>query len=149
MPTNKTPHYSLSQWERDDRILMEDFNADNVKIDAAIKANTDALASQGEALAGLSNGRVHIGSYVGTGQSGKEHPNSYTFPVMPACFFVLRGGGTYTLVGRGGAPMAAIINSGNMSLTWNGNTMSWYDVSANGQFNVGGAVYLVIAFYAV
>ena len=45
--------------------------------------------------------------------------------------------------------MAAIINSGNMSLTWNGNTMSWYDVSANGQFNVGGAVYLVIAFYAV
>ena len=149
MPTSQTPNYQFNQWSRDDRILMEDFNADNAKIDAAIKANADALASQGEALAGLSNGRVHIGSYVGTGQSGKEYPNSYTFPVMPACFFVLRGGGTYTLVGRGGAPMAAIINSGNMSLTWNGNTMSWYDVSANGQFNVGGAVYLVVAFYAV
>ena len=36
MPTNHTPHYNLNQWERDDRILMEDFNADNAKIDTAL-----------------------------------------------------------------------------------------------------------------
>ena len=33
MPSNQTPNYALNQWERDDRILMEDFNADNAKID--------------------------------------------------------------------------------------------------------------------
>ncbi len=36
MPTNRTDNYALSQWERSDRILMEDFNADNAKIDAAL-----------------------------------------------------------------------------------------------------------------
>ena len=37
MPTNRTDNYALSQWERSDRILMEDFNADNAKIDAALR----------------------------------------------------------------------------------------------------------------
>jgi hypothetical protein len=32
MPTNHTENYQLSQWERSDRILMEDFNADNAKL---------------------------------------------------------------------------------------------------------------------
>ena len=36
MPSNHTPNYALNQWERDDRVLMEDFNADNAKIDAAL-----------------------------------------------------------------------------------------------------------------
>ena len=36
MPSSQTPNYQLNQWSRDDRILMEDFNADNAKIDAAI-----------------------------------------------------------------------------------------------------------------
>lgn len=33
---NKTPNYGLNQWEPADRILMEDFNADNTKIEAAL-----------------------------------------------------------------------------------------------------------------
>ena len=33
---NKTQNYKLNQWEKSDRVLMEDFNADNAKIDAAI-----------------------------------------------------------------------------------------------------------------
>ena len=36
MPSSQTPNHQLNQWSRDDRILMEDFNADNAKIDAAI-----------------------------------------------------------------------------------------------------------------
>ena len=35
MPSNFTKNYSLSQWERSDKVLMDDFNADNAKIDAA------------------------------------------------------------------------------------------------------------------
>ena len=33
MASGKTSNYNLSQWEQSDRILMEDFNGDNAKID--------------------------------------------------------------------------------------------------------------------
>ncbi len=32
----ETTNYKLNQWERHDRVLMDDFNADNAKIDAAL-----------------------------------------------------------------------------------------------------------------
>ena len=32
----KTEHYQLNQWAKSDRVLMEDFNRDNAKIDAAL-----------------------------------------------------------------------------------------------------------------
>ena len=38
----KTQNYQLSQWDGDDRILREDFNADNAKIDAALGAEEQA-----------------------------------------------------------------------------------------------------------
>ena len=38
---NQTEHYQLKQWEKSDRILMDDFNENNQKIDAAIHG-TDA-----------------------------------------------------------------------------------------------------------
>ena len=34
----KTEHYQLNQWQKTDRVLMEDFNSDNAKIDAALAA---------------------------------------------------------------------------------------------------------------
>ena len=42
MPSNQTPNYQLNQWERSDKVQMEDFNADNAKIDAALVALADA-----------------------------------------------------------------------------------------------------------
>lgn len=41
---NKTTNYELNQWEKTDRILMDDFNRDNTTIDAAIKAEADRVA---------------------------------------------------------------------------------------------------------
>ena len=38
MPSKHTPNYNLSQWEAEDKVLRTDFNADNARIDAAIKA---------------------------------------------------------------------------------------------------------------
>ena len=38
---NATPNYQLNQWEAEDRVLRTDFNADNAKIDAALKAIAD------------------------------------------------------------------------------------------------------------
>ena len=44
-----TDNYQLSQWESADRILMESFNGDNQKIDAALKASADAIAAKADA----------------------------------------------------------------------------------------------------
>jgi len=38
MASNYTPNYSLCQWEADDQVLRTEFNADNAKIDAALKS---------------------------------------------------------------------------------------------------------------
>lgn len=62
MPSNQTPNYQLSQWEKDDKILMDDFNADNTKIDGALKAEADAR----EALAATIP-KIAVGSYTGDG----------------------------------------------------------------------------------
>ena len=42
MPTNYTSNYRLNQWERSDKVLMDDFNADNAKIDAALAFHPSA-----------------------------------------------------------------------------------------------------------
>ena len=46
MNLNHTTNFQLSQWESTDRILMSDFNSDNAKIDAALKAHSDAIAGK-------------------------------------------------------------------------------------------------------
>lgn len=40
---NQTTNYQLNQWEKADRIQMEDFNADNAKIDAALASIKELL----------------------------------------------------------------------------------------------------------
>ena len=42
---NKTANFQLTQWEKTDRIMMEDFNRDNDAIDAAL-AQMQLLAQQ-------------------------------------------------------------------------------------------------------
>ena len=37
MATNYTTNYQLNQWEPTDQVLRTDFNADNAKLDAALK----------------------------------------------------------------------------------------------------------------
>ena len=38
MASNYTEHYDLCQWEATDQVQRTDFNADNAKIDAALKS---------------------------------------------------------------------------------------------------------------
>ena len=49
----KTTNYQLNQWAKSDRVMMDDFNADNAKIDAALKANADAIAAETAARLGV------------------------------------------------------------------------------------------------
>ena len=89
----KTTNYQLNQWAKSDRVMMDDFNADNAKIDAALKANADAIGEKATAaaLAALAknlgvvghNARVMWGSYTGTGTYGVSNPNSLEFGFCP------------------------------------------------------------------
>ena len=38
MATNHTTHYDLNQWQATDQVLRTDFNADNVRLEAALAA---------------------------------------------------------------------------------------------------------------
>ena len=82
----KTPKYDLSQWEKTDRILMEDFNADNANLEAALaalntgKADVSALNSAKSALqtedARLNSVKLEykpIRTYSFTVQNATEH----------------------------------------------------------------------------
>ena len=46
MANGQTGNYHLCQWAEDDRILMEEFNADNAAVDAALRANADAVTAK-------------------------------------------------------------------------------------------------------
>lgn len=107
MSTNKTSNYQLNQWVKSDKVLMEEFNADNAKIDAALasKASTSALSSaqstlnskitnlqstvsgQGTALS-LRNCRFVTGSYQGEAQEATSGPVTLTFPYKPVFVFL-------------------------------------------------------------
>ena len=81
MPSNQTPNYALNQWSRDDRVLMDDFNADNETIDKVVKAvdrRVDALAASkadASALTAVAQTaaaeHIHIGSIQGDGVDGR------------------------------------------------------------------------------
>lgn len=64
MPTNQTANYALNQWVKSDQVQMEDFNADNAKIDAAVKAVADRVTT-------LEQDRFYIGTYTGNGSSSR------------------------------------------------------------------------------
>lgn len=62
MASQETPNYRLSRWAGTDRILVEEFNSDNEKIDTALKSNADAVAAAQAAATALEKrtGLKHI-----------------------------------------------------------------------------------------
>ena len=153
MPSNQTANYALSQWERTDKVQMEDFNADNAKLDAALKAAADGRSALQAALNTKGNCTVGVFTYQGTGTHGRDNPTRITFPKMPVAYIIV---GNSLLVGRGGASEYTYIyssstyaNCGHSSTpTWSGNTLSlWNGNGAPSQAN-SAVTYTVIAFYA-
>lgn len=142
-----TENYQLSQWVETDRIRMEDFNGDNQKIDAALKAEATARAAAVQTLTGkvakCGNCRIVYGSYKGTGQAGADNPCKMTFDSKPLFLFITpqsHSGSSYcNLILVQGAQWAysyvEYFNSNN-HVTWDGNTVQWYaSKSAEYQFN--------------
>ena len=46
MATNQTTNYQLNQWEPTDQVLRTDFNADNAKLDAALKTSRNGIGTE-------------------------------------------------------------------------------------------------------
>ena len=57
---NYTENYQLNQWEQTDRVLMDDFNSDNQKIEAALGTMKEVIP------------QIVTGSYSGNGSSSRS-----------------------------------------------------------------------------
>ena len=131
---NKTANFQLTQWEKTDRILMEEFNSDNEKIDTALKSNADGVAALQTALASCGNCKIVYGTYTGTGKYGRENPNKLTFSGKPVLVIVQAQSNTtdfdfHLRLVRGCG--WAVGDRGNYSYTnsvaWGENYVSWYN----------------------
>ena len=149
---NKTANFQLNQWEKTDRIMMEDFNRDNAAIDTALKGNADKAAALQTALASCGNCKIVYGTYTGNGKSGSANPNKLTFDGKPVLVIVQAQSNTtdfdFHLRMIRGCDWA-VGDRNNYSYTnsvaWGENYVSWYNNKAETQFNLQGSVYSYIA----
>lgn len=144
MASSKTANYQLNQWVKTDRIQMEDFNSDNQKIDAALKAHADALALCG-------NCKVATTSYQGTGTCGAANAKSLTFEKAPLAVLIF--GKEIGLTAPGTDVKVLRVSSETTSTTtWAADkkSVSWYHSDGDAyMLNSPGYTYNVVIFYAV
>ena len=139
----KTTNYQLNQWAKSDRVMMDDFNADNTKIDTALKANADTAAAASAAVALCGNCAVQHITYTGTGSTVRQ----FTFAHKPLMltvfghnvyFFAVQGAEDAT--SRRGGSGAAIC-----SVTWEGKSASWTNDDLTMMCNAANQTYQLIA----
>ena len=146
MPINFTENYSLSQWERTDQVRMEDFNEDNAKIDAALKAESDARAALQTALNAKGNCRIVCQTYTGNGAVTK----TLTFPGKPLIVFIGNTGVEFCALVNGCSRVDPNFYGSHYSeVSWSGSSVSVTRVSSSGSnMNSDGMRYTAIALIA-
>ena len=167
--------------EKTPQEVREDIGAVTASyVQSAVSGKQDTLTFDSTPTAGSSNpvtsggiktamngfARIACGSYVGTGTYGSANPCSLTFDFEPKLVIVAPSTvnlyvGTMVAVNPDGiayCPSSAATSI--QSLTWSGNTLSWYvnDVKKNGatsgtyetneqyQLNGSGKTYYYVAF---
>ena len=134
-----TEYYQLCLWDEDDRILMDDFNADNAKIDTALAAHDGKLDW-------LGNCRIETGSYTGTGEAGEEQANSLTFAGSPICVVVYGSAFPAVLMRHGQSVHFGSASSSVLFATVSNQTITWYhSLRAHDQMNETGITYYYLA----
>ena len=125
MASNYTDHCGLCQWSLTDQVQMEEFNADNRAVDAALaQLDADRL-------------KLHLGSYVGTGEYGSAHPNILAFDFTPKLFLLFQGSLSDRFI-LAYPPMTYYVDpsaSGSSSaihLAWGDDSVSWYNTDSAG-----------------
>ena len=167
----KTTNYQLNQWEKSDRILMDDFNDMTATLDAALKANADAAQAlqsgkaDAQTVSALAknlgtaghNCRVAFGSYVGDGNVGQAAPTTLASPFYPVLVLMQR-----VISGNNSIANPSVFvrtndkgtNAADKStmdsllyLTRADDSVSWYSYNTGGayaQLNTNGTTYLYI-----
>ncbi|MEY8420920.1 hypothetical protein AALA83_16815 [Oscillospiraceae bacterium 44-5] len=161
MSSNHTANYGLSQWERTDKVLMEDFNADNAKIDAALGGHRETL-EQLVKTAGLvpKLGNCQIETFTYTGAGTTEAGKTVPFAKRPVFFMIFGPRYSGALCGFGEGDSAVYLGrymgSGNndfyyipISLTWSGNTAVINQRDASYFMDLAEESYRVVAFRAM
>ena len=154
MASQQTPNYRLSRWAGTDRILMEEFNSDNDKIDTALKGNADGVAALQTALASCGNCKIVYGTYTGTGKAGSANPNKLTFDGKPVLVIVQEENQSSNMDinlrmlwpctwAQGAATNGNWVNT----VTWGAKQVAWYNHGdyAPTQFNEAGKKYYYLA----
>ena len=157
MASNHTPTYGLNQWSLEDSFIMEEFNTDNRNIEQALLELKAALP------------KFQSGSYVGTGTSGEDNPNTLEFDFQPNIIIIVSNseGAAPNSTSGGIAPWFFVrpwnrtnrLFIGNSSryscytyVTWLDNGVSWYAQHGDGtlspanQLNKEGNTYYYYAF---
>ena len=144
---NYTENYQLNQWNMEDRIQMQDFNADNRKLDTALGEQAGRVAALERQTAVLGNCQLCTATYKGNGKYGVNNKNSLTFPHKPLLVLLCEAGRTVHLMNGCTTGYYHSGSSGfNSSVIWNGNTVSWScSEGAIGQMNANDRTYFVLA----
>ena len=142
----KTTNYQLNQWAKSDRVMMDDFNADNLKVDSA-------LAALGEAIAAAP--KIAVGSYTGSGSCGASSPRTLTFAFQPKLVIIVENSWDYLKAGTAlisGQSLSAGIGGGtnsgaclSLTVSWSGNSVTWYGPSAEKQLDMENTEYFYCA----
>ena len=145
----KTTNYQLNQWAKSDRVMMDDFNADNAKIDAALKANADAIA---ETAAAFPLVKIIAGTYTGNGAYNSSGARTLSFSGKPLAVFILptdKNDGIGPLILLHGAPWSTTNISNDyyfVRVTWGASSVSWYGTrNENLMANSSGKTYYYVA----
>lgn len=143
---NQTEQYQLNQWEKTDRIQMEDFNADNLKTEQALAEMAEGQAALAQALAGCGNCQLYYGSYVGKGSGA----TAMSFDKKPLMVTIM--GNNIWITAVQGASVAIGKNAGDLyagynTATWSGNSLSLTnsDNDLESQCNKKNTTYYVVA----
>ena len=151
MASQETPNYRLSRWAGTDRILVEEFNDNWDKIDAALKSNADGVAALQTALASAGNCKIETSTYTGNGKNGNANRTTLTFDKMPLLVFVGGYDGQHMCLFQGYSAARITFASASYSNTvsWGENSVSWYSTQdAEIQFNKKSTTYYVVALFA-
>ena len=127
----KTTNYQLNQWEKTDRIMMDDFNADNAKIEAALAARSC---------------QFYTASYVGTGETSR----TVTFPRKLMAVAIVHSDHSHVLTWFRGSPYAFSKNGGSVfplraSFPQPDRSLSWEYGNVGYALNEKGVTYNIFA----
>lgn len=157
MSSNSTANYGLCQWEENDAVRRIDFNEDNAKIDAALKAAADARAAEASARAAAvaalnaavarrGNCQIQTSAYTGDGSTTKELsfgavPKLVIIIGLQAVAFFTENSNVSFYISSNGAAAA------NLRVTWSGSKISFTGNDYTAAMNRPGYAYEVISFF--